>query len=71
MPKAKFKSHSGAKTRFRVTGTGKVMRRRQNHGHNLSKKSPCRKARISKETRLSQEDSIVIRKVLGISIRNN
>jgi large subunit ribosomal protein L35 len=67
----KMKSHSGAKTRFKITGNGKVMRRRQNHGHNLGKKSSCRKARISKEVRLSSEDSKVIRKVLGIPIRND
>jgi len=67
----KMKTHSGAKTRFRVTGTGKVMRRKQNHGHNLTKKSSCRKARLSKEIRLSHEDSRVVRKILGISIKND
>jgi large subunit ribosomal protein L35 len=69
MPKQK--SHSGTKTRFRITGNGKVMRRKQNHGHNLSKKSACRKARISKETRLSNEDAKTVKKVLGIQINNN
>ena len=67
----KMKSHSGAKSRFKITGSGKVMRRRQNHGHNLSKKSPCRKARISKETRVSQEDSDAVRKLLGIPVKND
>jgi large subunit ribosomal protein L35 len=69
MPKQK--SHSGAKTRFRITGSGKVMRRRQNHGHNLTKKRPARKARLTHEVRLSREDSIIARKLLGISIKND
>ena len=66
----KMKSHSGGKTRFKITGSGKVMRRRQNHGHNLSKKSTCRKARISKETRVSPQDSDSVRQMLGIPIKN-
>jgi large subunit ribosomal protein L35 len=66
----KMKSHSGAKTRFKITGSGKVMRRRQNHGHNLSKKSPCRKARISKETIVSPQDSDAVGKMLGIPVKN-
>jgi large subunit ribosomal protein L35 len=29
----KMKTHSGTAKRFRLTGTGKVMRRRANRGH--------------------------------------
>jgi large subunit ribosomal protein L35 len=31
----KMKTHSGAKKRFKTTGTGKVMRRRANRNHLL------------------------------------
>ena len=31
----KMKTHSGANKRFRLTGTGKVMRRRANRNHLL------------------------------------
>jgi large subunit ribosomal protein L35 len=65
-----MKTHSGAKERFKLTGSGKVMRRRQNHGHKLVKKSPKRKRRLTLPVRLSREDSIIVRKLLGISINN-
>jgi large subunit ribosomal protein L35 len=39
----KMKSHSGAKKRFKVTGTGKVQGRKAFSSHMLEKKSPKRK----------------------------
>ena len=39
----KMKSHSGAKKRFKVTGTGKVLMRHAFSSHNLEKKSAKRK----------------------------
>ena len=45
----KMKPHSGAKKRFRVTGTGKIMRRRANHNHLLEHKSSTRKRRLYNE----------------------
>jgi len=35
----KMKTHSGAKKRFRITGTGKVLRMKGNRGHNKTKKN--------------------------------
>ena len=66
----KMKSHSGARQRFKITGNGKIMRRRQNHGHKLVKKSSQRKRRLNMPVRLSREDSLIARKLLGISINN-
>jgi len=43
----KMKTHRGAAKRFRVTGTGKVMRRKATGNHFLVKKSGSRKRRIS------------------------
>jgi len=45
MPKMKI--HSGAAKRFRVTGTGKVMRRRANRNHLLEHKPTRRTRRLS------------------------
>ena len=42
----KMKTHKGAATRFRVTGTGKVRRLRAFKSHILTKKSPKRKRRL-------------------------
>ncbi len=42
----KMKSHSGAKKRFRVTGSGKIKRSHQGKNHILSKKNTKRKRRL-------------------------
>ncbi|MCP5040202.1 MAG: 50S ribosomal protein L35 [bacterium] len=39
----KMKSHSGAAKRFRKTGTGKIVRRKANKQHILTKKRTKRK----------------------------
>ena len=49
----KMKSHSGAKKRFKVTGTGKVKRYSQGKRHILSKKSTKRKRRLRTGTYVS------------------
>ena len=43
MAKIKLKTHSGAKKRFSLTGSGKIKRAKMNRRHILSKKSPKRK----------------------------
>ena len=45
MPKTK--RSSGAKKRFRLTGSGKLLRRRGMLSHNLGKKSQKRKRRLA------------------------
>lgn len=42
----KIKTHSGAKKRFTVTGTGKVRRLKAYKSHILTKKSPKRKRNL-------------------------
>lgn len=42
----KQKTHSGAKKRFRVTRTGKVLSKQRNRNHLLEKKSSRRKRRL-------------------------
>ena len=43
----KNKTHSGAKKRFRVTGSGKLMREQANKRHLLEVKSSRRKRKLS------------------------
>ncbi len=42
----KMRSHSGAKKRFRVTGSGKIKRGQQGKSHILTKKSRKRKVAL-------------------------
>jgi large subunit ribosomal protein L35 len=63
MPKQK--RHSGAKKRFKVTGTGKVLRRRAMKSHLLEKKSPKRKRRFRRDQPLAPGDAKVVEKLLG------
>ncbi len=64
MPKQKTK-RSAAK-RFKVTGTGKVTRRRAGKSHILTKKHPKRKRRLRQGTVMSSADQPRIRKLLGV-----
>ena len=60
----KMKTHSGAKKRFRVTGTGKVMRRRANRNHLLEHKSTKRTRRLDGLTEVAKGDGKNIKKLL-------
>ncbi len=62
----KMKTHSGAKKRFKVTGTGKIMRRQVNTSHILEKKPSKRMRRLAGERELTGGDKARIRKQLGI-----
>ena len=48
MPKQK--THRGAAKRFKITGGGKVRRRRSGHSHMLTKKTTKRKRRLRQGT---------------------
>jgi large subunit ribosomal protein L35 len=62
----KMKTHKGTAKRFRVTGTGKIMRGKAFKSHILEKKSPKRKRGFRQETAISPADANVIKKGLGI-----
>ena len=64
MPKQK--TVSGAKKKFKVSGTGKLSRRRAMKSHNLEHKSPKRKRRFGKAQPVSGADAPRVRKQLGI-----
>ncbi len=56
----KLKTHSGAKRRFKVTGTGKIMHAKGMKSHNRRKKAPRTKRQFD---RMLQLDSSMTRKV--------
>jgi large subunit ribosomal protein L35 len=53
----KVKTNSGAKKRFRVTGTGKVVHKQAGKRHNLGKKSQKRIRNLRKGAVLSEGHS--------------
>jgi large subunit ribosomal protein L35 len=63
MPKTK--THSGAKKRFKVTGAGKLLRRRAMQSHYLGKKSPKRKRSFRKDAPVAKGDARQVGKLLG------
>ena len=60
-----MKTGSGAKKRFKVTGTGKIRRRQINLNHILEKKPPKRKRRLGNDTDLAPGDEARIKRMLG------
>lgn len=62
----KMKSHRGAAKRFKVTGTGKIRRRRANMNHMLEKKDSRRKRRLSRaDAEVAPADSKRVRRLLA------
>ena len=50
----KMKTHRGTAKRFRVTGSGKIMRAKAYKSHILTKKSPKRKRNFRHETEVAK-----------------
>jgi large subunit ribosomal protein L35 len=61
----KMKSHSGAKKRFKVTGSGKVKARHAFSSHILEKKSPKRKRSFGLDRDVSKADAKRVKELLG------
>jgi large subunit ribosomal protein L35 len=61
----KMKTHSGAKKRFRVTGSGKLMHRRAGRNHLLEHKASTRTRRLANEQVMSPADAKKANKLLG------
>ena len=64
----KMKTHSGAKKRFKVTGAGKILRRRANRttppGH-LVKSKPGKRKRAWQDRPVAPSDQKAAKKMLG------
>ena len=54
----KMKTHSGAKKRFSVTGTGKVKRNKAYKSHILTKKSPKRKRNLRRSALIATNGEV-------------
>jgi large subunit ribosomal protein L35 len=64
MPKQK--RHSGAKKRFKLTATGKLLRRHAMKSHLLERKSPKRRRSFRKDQSVVAADDRAVRKQLGV-----
>jgi len=62
----KMKTHKGAAKRFKLTGSGKLMRRKAFRNHILEKKSPTRKRRLKREAEISGGDRDRMERLLGL-----
>ena len=61
----KMKTHTGTGKRFRVTGSGKIMRRRANRAHYNEHKSSRITRRLYNEVPVAPADLRAIKKLLG------
>ncbi len=61
----KMKTHRGSAKRFRVTGSGKIMRGKANKSHILTKKSQKRKRNFRHETSVAKSDEKMVARCLG------
>lgn len=62
--KIKLKTKRGAAKRFKVTGTGKILRHKANKSHILTKKSKKRKNGLKKATTLDSTNMKTAKKLL-------
>ena len=61
----KMKTHTGAKRRFKVTGSGKVVRRQAGKAHLNEHKPTKQKRRLSGMVVMPKSDASKIKKLLG------
>ena len=64
MPKQK--TSRAAKKRFKVTGAGKILRRRAMKSHLLEKKSAKRKRKFRQQDAVAGSDAREVRRMLGL-----
>ncbi|KAA6349953.1 50S ribosomal protein L35 [termite gut metagenome] len=62
----KLKTNSGAKKRFRLTGTGKIKRKHAFHSHILTKKSKKRKRNLCHFTLVDQTNVNQVKVLLAM-----
>jgi large subunit ribosomal protein L35 len=61
----KMKTHSGTAKRFRITGSGKIMRQRAGRNHLLEHKSSRMTRRLEGTVQVAANDVREIKKLLG------
>ena len=61
----KIKTHKGASKRFKLTGSGKIMREKAYTNHILTKKSAKVKRRLGNNIEVSASDKKKVKRLLG------
>jgi large subunit ribosomal protein L35 len=61
----KMKSHRGAAKRFKVTGSGRVFRRKAYRSHLLEKKASKRTRRLGRPAEVTGAEKKKVQKLLG------
>jgi len=61
-----MKTFSGAKKRIKVTGGGKLRRRKAFRGHIMEKKSSTRARRLGRETDIAPGQLKHVKKMMGL-----
>jgi large subunit ribosomal protein L35 len=61
----KMKTHRGAAKRFKVTGTGKIVRRKANRSHLLEHKPTRRTRRLGREAEVVGREKKRVERMLG------
>lgn len=62
----KIKTHSGAKKRFKISGSGKVRHQQANRGHLMEGKTSRRARKLALDEGLSKGDSRIAKRLLGL-----
>lgn len=60
----KMKSNSGAKKRFKLTGSGKIKRKKAFKRHILTKKSSKTKRNLGQTTLVAEADSASVKRLI-------
>jgi len=63
-PKLKLKTHRGAKKRFKITATGKVLRMHSGKRHLLGTKAAKRMRKLKKLTLVHKRDVAAVRQMM-------
>jgi large subunit ribosomal protein L35 len=62
----KMKTHRGAAKRFKVTGSGRILRRKAYRSHLLEKKPSTRTRRLARQPEVSGADRSQVKRLLGL-----
>ena len=62
----KLKTHRGAAKRFKLTGSGKIKRRKAYASHILTKKTTKRKRNLRSSAIMAKGDQKRVKKLLGV-----
>jgi len=61
----KMKTHSGAKKRFKISGSGKILREQANRRHLFEGKPSQRTRRLAADVVVSKADAKKVKRLLG------